>query len=327
MRVSAPSLSLLKILFAFGNVVIGVVTALFILEVMVHITPLFSFNIIVPASSPLTITSYDVRYSDGDTFRLSPELIKPLAPGADAIEAHIDYQTDEFGFHNDVPLPATADIAVVGRSYSMGPDTVVPWPKRLSIKTGLRVLNLAQIGSGNDIKLHYLQDYGFFRHPRWIVVEVLPRLDILNYQHAPALLLPLITGTMIFNIWFQLHEAMTTAPVPTSENTIYPLSVQINNHPYAVTFSTPDLSSLTVSASTIQQSKQWQLFRNDLSALIADAHAHSSCVAILYAQSKTGAYLPLLQDSTGLTAARQAIQVYSLNSEGFLIWATHKRWT
>src|SRR4051794_25008938 len=150
---------LFRIGFAVLNVVIGLGLGLLMLELTLRLNPSLTpkgIGPVAPLDPPLTTTSYDVRYSDGDSLSWSPELVRPISPQQDRTEVHVDFETDEFGFPNHGPIPETVDIVVLGRSYSAGAETTIAWPRRVSQLTGWKVLNLAQIGSGMDVKLNFL---------------------------------------------------------------------------------------------------------------------------------------------------------------------------
>ncbi len=299
---------------------IGLGLGVTVLELTLRFNPALIPKGVSPIAAidpPLLTQTYDISYLDGDAFYWNPELVKPLTAQDNKIQAHVVFETDEFGFPNHGPLPQTVDIVVVGRSYSMGSQTDVSWSQRIRQQTNWKVLNLAQISSGNDVKLHFLQQYGFGRHPRWIIVEVLPLLDIIPYGHSPTLLLPQMPDYVIKGIWSQLNKDKGTVAATTTP--IYPLPAKVGEHIFPVVFSTHEMNALTLNVADLRRSQQWALFSTDLLAIQQAARQHSACVAVLFAQSKTGAYLPILSDSDGLKAARHIIYPYVLDSSGLIL--------
>jgi hypothetical protein len=132
-----------------------------------------------PVDQPIEKLVYDIHASDADIFYWQQGSIRPVQPTDDQLEAHVTYFTDEFGFPNQAPLAEQVDVVILGRSYAMGAQAGYPWPRVLADAGALKVLNLSQAGSGIDLKRSYLAKFGLPRHPRWVIVEFLPAMDIL----------------------------------------------------------------------------------------------------------------------------------------------------
>lgn len=309
-----------KLGLAVGYLLLGLGLGVVALEVVLRVNPTLLPKGVSPIAAldpPLVTQTYDVYYSDGDSFLWNPELIRPLTAQDNKVQAHVVFQTDELGFPNRGPLPPTVFAAVVGRSYSIGSQTDVSWVQDIQNQTHWSILNLSEIGSGNDLKLNLLRQYAFARQPRWIIVEVLPLMDVIGYGHAPPFLLPQLPTYIVKGIWSQINKAQPAEPQ--GADPIYPMRVSVDQQTFPVVFSTHEMDALTVPPEDVLRSRQWALFTADLLAIQAEAKAHSACVAILYAQSKTGAYLPLLADSAPLKAARTIINPYTLDEDGNLV--------
>jgi hypothetical protein len=172
------------LLLAAIELLLGSLISLGVLEVIFHLNTgllLQGMSAPAPVAQPIQEQNYKIYYSDADLFFWHHDLIKPVSEGEDRLEAQVHYQTDEFGFPNRPLLPPKADVIVLGRSYSMGAQASQPWTWELADETGLRVLNLSQTGSDINVKLDYLRRFGLPRQPRWVILEILPSMDIMGY--------------------------------------------------------------------------------------------------------------------------------------------------
>ena len=186
-----------------------------------------------PADPRVLVQEFDVRSSQADIFLWIADLIRPIDPSADAIEAHVRFDSDEFGFPNRAPLPVLADAVVLGRSYSLGAQASDPWPARLAQTMGWQVVNLSQAASGIDLKTDYLIRFGLPRHPRWVIVEVLPTMDILDYQP----LSPTLVSGLPFPLLQTLARAVLSRSGPAQTGSyVYPLHVTVTGRSWEVTF-------------------------------------------------------------------------------------------
>jgi len=233
-----------------------------------------------PADPRVQTQVFDVRASQADIFYWIADLIRPIDPSADTIEAHVRFDTDEFGFPNRAPLPAVADAVVLGRSYSLGAQASEPWPALLAQTMGWQVINLSQAASGIDLKTDHLIRFGLPRHPRWVIVEVLPTMDILDYQP----LAPTVVSGLPFPLLQNLARAVLSRSGPVQPDAyVYPLHVTVAGNPWDVTFFPYYLDGLTVDTKTLTDSEPWAAFRLSLERLIGAAERGGACVALLYA--------------------------------------------
>jgi hypothetical protein len=293
-----PSRRLLRILgrLVLGSIhlMLGIGIGLLLLEVILHLNPhllagLRGLGAPAPLDAPLTINSYDVHFSDADEIYWRPDLIRSIPPDADQLEAHVVFETDELGFRNSAPLPSTADIVVLGRSQSLGAQNPNPWPDQLARITNWKVVNLSQPGSSLDVKRGYLTNFGLPRHPRWIILEVSPAMDSINYRQTSSLLIQLLPIPLAQ----QLIRSSYDYTPQSAGSPIYPLTVDLPGRTYQLTCCINFLDVLTIDQATLQQSRGWMTFTRTLSDLSQEATSHSACVAILYAPMKPEIYFPL----------------------------------
>src|SRR5688500_8015638 len=177
----APRLT--RLALACLQLTLGLGLGLLLLEVILQLNPsllLRGMAAAAPIESPLTVRQYSVRLSDADLFFWHGSVIRPIAEDDNLVEAEVDFRTDEFGFANHAPSGPTAEVVILGRSYSLGAQAAHPWPQQLAQLTGRAVTNLSQAAIGIDAKHSYLRRFGLARQPRWVILEVLPSMDLLG---------------------------------------------------------------------------------------------------------------------------------------------------
>lgn len=304
---------------AFLNLALGVALGLVLLELVLRANPgllLHGMALLAPIDPPLTSQHFEVHYSDADLFYWIPQLIRPIPPEANNVEAEVNFVTDELGFPNAGPLPQTVDVVVLGRSYSLGAQATDPWPQALAEQTGWRILNLSQTGSNIDTKIAYLKQYGLQRHPRWVVLEVLPSMDIIGYGEPDAsLLVQRLPVPIVQFYWRQIQPATSQVPV----TPIYPLMVDIPDHQVQLSFFDYYLSALSVDGPTIAASRQWAAYSQQMLALVDAAHTQGACVALLFAPTKSNIYLPLATQPQQLAPAVSQVKTWRLTDSGDLL--------
>jgi len=298
---------------------LGVGLALLLLEWVLRANPgllLHGMALPAPADPPLTLQLYAVRSSDADTFFWMRDRIRPIRPDEDQVEALVRFETDEYGFPNVGPVPADVDVVVLGRSYSLGAQASQPWPRALAERARIRVLNLSQAGSGIGQKTLHLRRFGLPRSPRWVVVEVLPSMDIIGFGRPE----PLLIQRLVFPMMQYFARAMLhgSAPSP-GALPIYPLQISMRGGDAQLVFFDDYLAALTVGREELTASGQWTQFTQGLVELTALARSRSACVALLLAPTKETVYLPLAAEPAQLEPALEGCGGWSLSGSGWLV--------
>jgi len=266
----------------------------------------------LPVASPLDEQEYAVFSSDADLFFWQSDLMEPVQSAMDRQEAEVHYYTDEFGFPNQAPLSPEVDVVVLGRSYSMGAQASHPWTRRLAEWNSLRVLNLSQTGSGIDRKSEYLRAFGLPRKPRWVVLEILPIMDIFGYSKTSPWIMESIPLPLVQSIFRQFKNSPNNPP---ADNPIFPIELTIPGQTVDFSDFLYYLSSLTVDVDMIQASRDWAEYKQGLLLLTRQASDAGACVLLLYVPTKSDVYLPLAQNPKELTPALEFIHPWTLNSQ------------
>ncbi len=285
------------------QVALGVLAGLAMLEVTLRLNPglmVRGVPLDAPVDAPINEYNYDFHSTDGDAFYWNRDLIAPVPPQQDAVEATVRFETDEFGFPNPAPAPPQIDVVVLGRSYSLGAQASTPWPREVASQTGLKILNLSQAGSSIDVKLDFFLRYGVPRRPRWAIVEVLPAEDIINYSPPEPLLVERLPFQTLRTL---LLRAYATQQPPDPSHVIYPLEATVDGKPIQLVFFLPDVEAMTADAESMGKSREWQGFSRRLLDLANEAHHRGICVALLYTTTKPEVYLPLVSDVQPLMPA------------------------
>lgn len=305
---------------AFLQLITGVLVGLLLLEGVLRInTPLLAglrgLAAPAPMDAPLTTIEYDVFYSDGDQLFWRPDLVRPVAPESDRLEAHVVLQTDEFGFRNPAPLPARADVVVLGRSFSLGAQSDAPWPSQLGGRTGWAVINLAQPGSSPEVKLDYLRHFGLPRRPHWVVYEVEPPIDALNYRPSSPWMIQLLPVPIVQE-WVRRFYGIRSF---FSGDPIYPLAVDLPGRTHRLTCCVHYLDALTLTAQDWRRSRGWREFSLAVVRLSEEADTQGACTALLYAPTKPEIYFPLVLDPSQLEPTLWDLIPLQLDSGGELV--------
>ncbi len=302
-----------NLVIAFATLIFGLMLAFIALEMLLRLNPelpLRGMGVLVPIDAPIKEDSYDIYTSDADLFYWQADLMQPVAPEADRLEAQVDYFTDEFGFPNRPPTPSVVDIVILGRSYAMGAQSSQPWARQLMDLTGMQVLNLSQTGGGIDLKHEYFRRFGLPRKPRWVILEVLPSMDILGYAPHPAWMIHGISLPLIQNF---AQRAVGTTSSSQPAHPVFPIIANLNDQDVMFTDFIYYLSALTVDHETLQASRNWEDFREDATELIQEAWQNAACVVLLYAPTKSEVYLPLIDESELFNPVLDHLQTWALD--------------
>jgi hypothetical protein len=305
---------------SFLHLILGSVLGLMLLECTLRVNPpllagLRGLGAPAPVDAPLTVTEYDVHYSDGDQIFWRPDLVRPIPPGEDRLETHVRLETDEFGFRNTPPLAPAVDAVVLGRSFSLGAQNNSPWPVRLAELTGWNVLNLSQPGSSPEVKRDYLVRYGLPRRPRWVIVEVEPPIDAMNYRPASPWLIQLLPLPLAQEY---LRRSVGQAGF-FSADPIYPLAIDLPGRTYPLTCCIHYLNALTLTREDWRASRGWLEFTAAVSGLAEETQRNASCTAVLYAPTKPEIYFPLALDPAQLQPALRDLLPLRVDGNGELV--------
>jgi hypothetical protein len=313
-----------KTIFALLNLILGTLLGLAGFEALLQANPrllLRGMNASVPLDYPLSVQRYEVHYSDGDAFRWRPDLVRPLQPGEDRLESSVVFQTDEFGFRNTPPLPENVDIVALGRSHTLAAHLPGSWTQLLAEGSGWTVLNLAQPGSGIVARQQFWQRYGKIRHPRWVVIEVVPSIDIVGskplsagyknlYKYSPQLLSPIVqsilkrwTGSQIF--W-------------QNSDPIYPLEINLQSRSLHLTCCAHYLEFFTLNQAALQSSLDWENYQHELLKLVQMVRQESACVALLIIPTKPDSYFPLVVDAQQLAPTLREVKPLIVDDRGWI---------
>ncbi len=301
---------------ALFRLIAGAILALALLEIILQLNPHFLPRGVpapTPIDAPLSESSYTVRYSDADVFVWRPDLVAPVLPDEDRIEAQVDFQTDLFGFRNLPAAPENVDIVVLGRSTSLGAASESPWPQVLQEQSGLQVLNLAQSGATLEARLQFLRRFGLPRHPIWVVMEVNPPLDILGYRPSAPLIAPHLTVPIL------QHSLKPFTTAPNGAQPIYPIPASINSHDFGLVCCIHYTDFFSLDSQTLAASRDWYLFQEHLTASVNELRQQGIKVALLYVPQKGAIYFPLLDDPQTLAPVAASWQPLELGEDGYLV--------
>jgi hypothetical protein len=272
----------------------------------------------LPVDAPLADREYEIHYADADIFYWEASLVRP--PGENGLEARVRWRTDEFGFPNPAPIPSSVDVVVLGRSYAMGAQTQNPWPDILRIEGGLRVLNLSQPGAGLVQKWDFLRRFGLPRKPRYVVIEILPPMDILQYGGAEPLVVERVAFPLAQSV---LRKLFPPAATPDAGGYIYPLPLEFYGGSAQGVFYSRYLSALTLSAQDWAGSEDWKNFHSELTGMISTLRRDGIVPILLFVPTKETVYIPRLISASILEPALADAGSWKLTG-GRLQWSAEE---
>ena len=270
----------------------------------------------LPVDAPLTDRRYEIRYSDADIFYWEASIVRP--PEENQLEARVRWRTDEFGFPNPAPVPSTVDVVVLGRSYAMGAQAEKAWPDILRSQSGLRVLNLSQTGAGLSQKWDFLRRFGLPRNPRYVVIEILPPMDILQYGSPEPLVVQRVAFPLTQSV---LRKLFPPAAKPEVGGYIYPLPLEFDGGSAQAVFYSRYLSALTLSAQDWAGSEDWKNFHADLSVMISTLRREGITPILLFVPTKETVYVPRVTSASILEPALASAGSWKLMN-GRLEWSS-----
>jgi hypothetical protein len=270
----------------------------------------------LPLDAPLTVREYDIRYENADIFYWEASLVRP--PAENQLEARVRWRTDEFGFPNPAPVPSTVDVVVLGRSYAMGAQAENPWPDILRSWGGLRVLNLSQTGAGLSQKWDFLRRFGLPRNPRYVVIEILPPMDVLGYGNPEPLMVQRVAFPLTQSV---LRNLFPPAAKPATSGYIYPLPLEFDGGVAQAVFYSRYLSALTLSTQDWAGSEDWKNFRADLSEMVLTLRREGVVPVLLFVPTKETVYVPRVTSASILEPALASAGSWTLMN-GRLQWSS-----
>lgn len=304
-----------RLLLAFFYLISGAFLGLLLLEGILRCNPaLLQRGLAWPApvDPPLTVSTYDVRYSDADAFYWRPDLIRPVPASDNRLEARVTFATDEYGFRNPAPISPQVEAVVLGRSISLAGHIAEPWPDLLARGLDWRVFNLSQPGGGIKVKQLLLERFGLPRHPRWVIIELVPSIDILGSHTSPQF----VSQQMLVPVAQVLLRRLMAEKAIDTGQAIYPLRVDLPEREVDLTCCLHYLDFFSLDAQTLGRSQDWANYRQELLSIIDEARANEACVALLYVPTKPDVYFPLAQHPEQLSPSLREAIPYRLNSEG-----------
>lgn len=306
-----------RLILALVFLIAGILLGLVALETVLRSNPnllLRGMAVPAPIDPPLTSTTYEVHDSDADVFIWRPDLIRPVPDSADQVRSRVIYETDSFGFRNHAPIPPTVDVVVLGRSISLAAHLAEPWPELLAKHTNWNVLNLSQPGSGLEVKRNYLRRFGLSRSPNWVIIEVVPSIDIQGQYSTPITLSQELVIPLIQN----LYRRWMPPTLNDGQNAIYPLTVDLPGRHIDLTCCLHYLDFYSLDQETLKQSRDWANYKQKILQIVEDAHAIRACVALLYVPTKPDVYFPLALHSEQLNPALENYHPLGLDPDGWI---------
>ncbi len=252
----------------------------------------------LPVDAPLADREYEIHSSDADIFYWEASLVRP--PAENQLEARVRWRTDEFGFPNPAPVPPMVDLVILGRSYAMGAQAQNPWPDILRTEAGLRVLNLSQTGAGLGQKWDFFRRFGLPRQPRFVVIEILPPMDILQYGGAEPMVVERVAFPLAQSVLRKLFPPEATQD---AGGYIYPLPLEFDGGGTQAVFYSRYLSALTLSAEDWAGSEDWKNFSADLTSMISTIRRDGIVPILLFVPTKETVYVPRLRSASILEPA------------------------
>jgi hypothetical protein len=206
------------------------------------------------------------------------------------------------------------DVVVLGRSISLGAHIQKPWPELLAEITGDEV-NLSQPGSNIDLKTDYLTIFEINHNPEWVILEVAPKIDIVDNKAPKSLLSQRLLSPMIQSIWRRYNDNKKTELKGTE---IYPIIIDLPGRTCDLTCCIHFMEFYTQNREIIEASQDRIIFKEKAKRLIKLAEKNSACTAILFVPTKPDVYFQFVADHEQLIATHQNVFSYGIGEEGYL---------
>jgi hypothetical protein len=207
------------------------------------------------------------------------------------------------------------EAVVLGRSISLAGHLAQPWPDLLAGRLSWQVLNLSQPGGGVRVKRSFLERFGLPRRPRWVIIEVVPSIDLLGDHAVP----PSISRQMLVPVLQQLARHWMPSQPLAADRVIYPLPVEIPGRTIDLTCCLHYLDFFSLDRQTLEQSQDWGNYRSELLKIVEAARSNNACVALLYAPTKPDIYFPLARHPDQLNPALRDISPLHLDPDSWVV--------
>ena len=223
------------------------------------------------------VKSHDVKLSHGDLYYWMSGAIAPVPPNQDKIVARVYLTYDSQGFRNALPEKETYGIVTLGDSFTDGLNAPTPWPQQLANYTEIDVLNLGEAGSGPQIELEALRQYGLEKRPQWVIMAYFEGNDLHDaaaYEQANPFLLARLGRYMLtrsrqvsnksrFDRTSPLIRTDGATSLPMDPSYQYPVTVTIDDTTLEMAFFNYYISWLSVNREAIELSQNYRLGKRD----------------------------------------------------------------
>ena len=126
--------------------------------------------------------------------------------------------------------------------------------------------------------LDYLRRFGLPRRPHWVVYEVEPPIDALNYRPSSPWMIQLLPVPIVLE-WVRRFYGIRSF---FSGDPIYPLAVDLPGRTHRLTCCVHYLDALTLTAQDWRRSRGWREFSLAVVRLSEEADTQGACTALLW---------------------------------------------
>lgn len=224
----------------------------------------------------------------GDLFSLTCLTPPPPSPDTDY---RVQYRRDEHGFRNPSPWPPTANLVVIGDSFTAAESVQTPYWMGLDPST----LSLGLSGSGSLEQLLVLRAYGLPRAPRVVVMAYFEGNDLSDtwlFAQARDQGVSVYDLTRSHRPWeylvtYQLVTSLVPRRAAPSEPCEYPI-MDARQHPLA--FLGPELALSTMDKDTLRQSALFDLTRAAILDAAQETEAAGAAFVLAFIPHKAHVY-------------------------------------
>ncbi len=164
------------------------------------------------------------------------------------------------------------------------------------------------------MKSNFLDRFGLSRHPRWVIVEVVPSIDFIGNHKVPYS----VSQQMVVPVLQQLIRRWMPENPSAIDTAIYPLSIDLPGRKIDLTCCLHYLNFFSLDKKTLEQSLDWVNYSKELLEIVDDARSHNACVALLYVPTKPDVYFPLARNPEQLNPTLRDNIPLHLNADGWI---------